>query len=406
MGSGVNSLIGTKSFGLMFVDFFYTLRKYKVPVSITEWMVLMEALSRGYAWSSLNNFYFLARSILVKSEAFYDQYDQAFQDFFEGIETPPEIRDEVLEWLKNPFNRLPFTPEELAAIEQMDLNELLRLFEERLREQKEAHHGGSKWIGTGGTSPFGHSGYHPGGIRVGGESQNRSAVKVAGERKFRNYRSDITLDVRQIKVALKKLRQLSRIGSEDELDLEGTIDKTCKNAGDIELVWMKSRQNNIKLLLLMDVGGSMNPHIRVCSRLFSAAHSATHFRDFQYYYFHNCIYDKLYNDIERGEPVFTNQLLLTLSGDYKVIIVGDASMAVSELMSRHGAISYQDLNETPGIEWLKRIADHFTHSVWLNPGQPYTWAHPTISTIKHIFPMYALTLDGLDQAIQKLIVKH
>jgi len=366
----------------------------------------MEALSRGYALSSLSSFYFLARSVLVKSEAFYDQYDQAFQDFFEGIETPPEIRDEVLEWLKNPLNRLPFTPEELAKIEQMDLDELLRLFEERLREQKEAHHGGSKWIGTGGTSPFGHSGYHPGGIRVGGESQNRSAVKVAAERKFRNYRSDVTLDVRQIKVALKKLRQLSRIGSEDELDLEETIDKTCKNAGDIELIWMKSRKNNIKLLLLMDVGGSMNPHIRVCSRLFSAAHSATHFRDFQYYYFHNCIYDKLYKDIERGEPVFTNQLLLTLSGDYKVIIVGDASMAVSELMSRHGAIYYQDLNETPGMEWLQRIADHFTHTVWLNPERLSTWRHATIAAVRNIFPMYALTLDGIGEAVQKLIVKH
>jgi uncharacterized protein with von Willebrand factor type A (vWA) domain len=390
----------------MFVDFFYTLRKYKVPVSITEWMVLMEALSRGYSWSSLSSFYFLARSILIKSEAFYDQYDQAFQDFFEGIETPPEIRDEVLDWLKNPLNRLPFTPEELAKIEQMDLDELLSLFEERLREQKEAHHGGSKWIGTGGTSPFGHSGYHPGGIRVGGESQNRSAVKVAAERKFRNYRSDITLDVRQIKVALKRLRQLTRTGAEDELDLEETIDKTCKNAGDIELMWMKSRKNNIKLLLLMDVGGSMNPHIRVCSRLFSAAHSASHFRDFQYYYFHNCIYDKLYNDIERGEPVFTNHLLHTLSGDYKVIIVGDASMAASELMSRHGAIYYQDMNETPGIEWLKRITDHFTHSAWLNPDQPSTGRHPTVSAVGNIFSMYPLTLDGIERAVQKLIVKH
>ncbi|MBW1679624.1 MAG: VWA domain-containing protein, partial [Deltaproteobacteria bacterium] len=354
----------------MFIDFFYTLRKYKVPVSITEWMVLMEALSRGYAWSSLTNFYFLARAILIKSEAFYDQYDLAFQDFFQGVETPPEIRDEVLEWLKNPLNRLPFTPEELAEIEQMDLDKLLRLFEERLQEQKEAHHGGSKWIGTGGTSPFGHSGYHPGGIRVGGESRNRSAVKVAAERKFKNYRSDVTLDVRQIKVALKKLRRFTRAGPEDELDLDGTIDKTCKNAGDIELVWMKSRKNAVKLLLLMDVGGSMNPHIRVCSRLFSAAHSANHFKDFQYFYFHNCIYDKLYKDIERGEPLFTNQLLHTLPGDYKVIIVGDASMAVSELMSQHGAISYQDLNETPGIEWMKRIADHFTHCVWLNPDRP------------------------------------
>lgn len=390
----------------MFTDFFFTLRKYKVPVSLTEWMVLMEALSRGFSRSSLTGFYFLARSILVKSEAFYDQYDLAFQDFFSDLDTPPEICDHVLEWLNQDLDQVSFSPEELAAMEHLELDELLRLFEERLREQREAHHGGNKWIGTGGTSPFGHSGHHPGGIRVGGESQNRSAVKVAAERRFKNYRSDLTLDVRQLKVALKRLRQLSRVGAEEELNLEETVDKTCKNAGDLELVWMKSRENNLKLLLLMDVGGSMNPHIAVCSRLFSAAHSATHFRDFRYYYFHNCIYDKLYRDIERGEPVPTTRLLHTLAGDYKVIIVGDASMGVSELMSRHGAIHYQDWNETPGIEWLKRIAAHFSHSVWLNPDNYAYWRHPTVAGIRQLFPMFSLTLEGIDQGIQALLVRH
>ncbi|MBN2467925.1 MAG: VWA domain-containing protein [Deltaproteobacteria bacterium] len=389
----------------MFVDFFYTLRKYKLPVSITEWMVLMDALSRGYAWSDLTDFYFLARSVLVKSESYFDQYDLAFREFFQSIETPPEIRDEVLEWLRNPLNRLPLTPEELAEMDLMDIDELLRLFEQRLREQSEAHHGGNKWIGTGGTSPFGHSGYHPGGMRVGGESRNRSAVKVAAERRFKNLRSDVTLDVRQIKVALKRLRQLSRIGDKDELDVDETVDKTCKNAGDIELVWTRGRKNNVKVLLFLDVGGSMNPHSAVCSRLFSAAHSATHFRDFQHYYFHNCIYEKLYTDAERDEFVYTNHLLRTLPGDYKVILVGDAQMAYSELTYPHGALYYQDLNETAGIEWLKRICDHFTYAVWLNP-EPFNWNHPTISAIKHLFPMYELTLDGLDHAIQKLIVKH
>ncbi len=390
----------------MFTNFFYTLRKYKVPVSITEWMVLIEALNRGYAWSSLNDFYHLARSILVKSETFFDQYDLAFQDFFHGIETPEAIRDEVLEWLKNPVNELPLSRKELAEMEQMDLDELMKLFEERLREQKEAHHGGSKWIGTGGTSPFGHSGHHPGGIRVGGESRNRSAVKIAGERRFMNYRSDVTLDVRQIKVALKKLRNLTRVGEADELDMDGTIDKTCKNAGDIELVWQRSRRNSVKLLLLMDVGGSMTPYTRLCSRLFTAAHQATHFRDFQYYYFHNCIYDKLYTDIERYEYVATSSLLHTLPGDYKVIMIGDGSMAVSELISPNGAIYYQDMHETPGLEWLKRIEEHFTHCVWLNP-EPYDWGgHPTISTIGHLFSMFRFTLDGLEEAIEKLVVRH
>jgi len=390
----------------MFIQFFYTLRKYKVPVSITEWMVLTEALNQGFAWSSLNEFYYLARSVLVKSETFYDQYDQAFQEYFRGIETPEAIRDEVLEWLKNPLNQLPLSAEELAEIEHMDLDELMRLFEQRLREQTEAHHGGNKWIGTGGTSPFGHSGYHPGGIRVGGESRNRSAVKVAAERRFKNYRSDLTLDVRQITVALKKLRHLARIGDADELDLNTTIDKTCKNAGEIELVWEKMRRNAVKVLLLMDVGGSMSPHAFLCSRLFSAAHQATHFRDLQYYYFHNCIYDKLYQNIERHDFVSTSSLLHTLPGDYKVILVGDASMAVSELFSRYGSIYYQDQNETPGIEYLKRISDHFTHCVWLNPESQYYWENTTVAAIGNIFPMFSLTLDGLEQAIQKLVVKH
>ena len=390
----------------MFTSFFYTLRKYKVPVSITEWMALIGALNQGYAWSNLTDFYFLARSLLVKSETFYDQYDLAFQEVFKGIETPPEIRDEVLEWLKNPLNQLPFSPEELARIQQMDVEEILRLFEERLREQREAHHGGNKWIGTGGTSPFGHSGYHPGGMRVGGESRYRSAVKIAAERRFKNYRSDLTLDVRQIKVALKKLRHLSRIGPEDELDLENTVDKTSKNAGDLELVWMRSRQNAAKLLLLMDVGGSMDLHITVCSRLFSAAHSTNHFKDLQYYYFHNCIYDKLYKDVERWDSIATSSLLHTLPSDYKVIIVGDASMATSELIARYGSIHYHDQNETPGIEWLKRLSDHFTHCVWINPDNPSYWNHPTVSAIKHLFPMYALTVEGIEQAVQKLVVKH
>lgn len=389
----------------MFTQFFYTLRKYKVPVSLTEWMVLMDALNQGFAWSNLTDFYYLARSILIKSESWYDQYDVAFQDFFHGIETPEAIRDEVLEWLKNPLNQLPFTPGELAEMERMDLDELLNLFEQRLREQTEAHHGGSKWIGTGGTSPFGHSGYHPGGIRVGGESRHRSAVKVAAERRFRNYRSDLTLDIRQIKVALKKLRHLTRVGEADELNLNGTIDKTCKNAGEIELVWEKSRKNAVKLLLLMDVGGSMTPHARLCSQLFTAAHQATHFHDFQYYYFHNCIYEKLYQDIERSDFILTANLLHTLPGDYKIILVGDASMAISELISRYGSIYYQDMNETPGIEYLKRIADHFTHCVWLNP-DPHNWSHSTIAAVRQIFPMFLLTLDGLDQAIQKLVVKQ
>lgn len=388
----------------MFIDFFYILKKRRVPVSITEWMILMEALSRGYI-TNLDDFYYLARAILVKSEAYYDQYDVAFQEYFKGIESPQEITEQILDWLKNPINRMVLSEEEKALFDSMDFDEVLKEFEKRLREQTEQHDGGGYWIGRGGTSPFGHSGYHPAGIRIGGESGGRHAIQIAQERRFKNYRSDLILDVRQIKLALRGLRQLNRIGIEDELDLEKTIDTTAKNAGDIELVWRRSRKNAVKLLLLMDVGGSMNPYVHVCSRLFSAAHSVSHFKDFQYFYFHNCIYDYLYTDIERSEAISTSYLLHIFEPDYKVVLVGDARMATSELLSKYGAIYYYEQNETPGIVWLQQIAEHFTHCVWLNPEEAYFWNHPTVLMMGKLFPMFELTLDGLSQAIKRLMVK-
>jgi len=388
----------------MFTKFFCTLREKKVPVSITEWMMLMEALSRGCI-SNLDEFYYLARAILVKSEAYYDHYDVAFQEYFRGIETPAEISEQILEWLKDPLNQMTLTEEERALLDSMDFDELLREFEKRLKEQTEQHDGGGYWIGRGGTSPFGHSGYHPAGIRIGGESKGRHAIQVAQERRFRNYRSDLTLDVRQIKMVLREIRQLSRIGPEDELDLEETINATSKNAGEIELIWRQSRRNAVKVLLLMDVGGSMAPFALLCSQFFSAAHSSAHFKDFQYFYFHNCVYDDLYQDIERREAVSTEHLLRILEPEYKVILVGDARMATQELTMRYGAIDYYESNDTPGIAWLKRTADHFTHCVWLNPDTLYSWDHPTVFMIGKLFPMFELTLDGLRQAVKKLIVK-
>jgi uncharacterized protein with von Willebrand factor type A (vWA) domain len=388
----------------MFTSFFYTLKRRKVPVSIVEWMTLMEALSKGCI-SNLDEFYYLARAILVKSEAYYDHYDVAFQEYFKGIETPAEITEQIMEWLKDPINRMTLTEEERALFESMDFDELLKELEKRLKEQTEQHDGGSYWIGRGGKSPFGHSGYHPAGIRISGESGGRHAIQIAQERRFRNYRSDLVLDVRQIKMALRGLRQLSRIGPEDELDLEKTIGATCKNAGEIEMVWARSRKNAVKLLLLMDVGGSMVPFARLCSQLFSAAHSSTHFKDFQYFYFHNCIYDNLYRDIERQEAVSTDHLLRILEPDYKVVLVGDATMAMQELTQRYGAIYYYERNEVPGLLRLKQIAEHFTHCIWINPVEPHYWNHPTVMVIQKLFPMFELTLDGLGQAAKKLIVK-
>jgi len=387
----------------MFTNFFYTLRR-KVPVSITEWMTLMEALDKGFI-TNLDEFYYLARAILIKSESYYDHYDVAFQEYFKGIEGSAEIEDKILEWLKDPINRMRFLEDGQVSFDEMDFGDLLKELEKRLQEQTEQHDGGGYWIGRGGTSPFGHSGYHPAGIRIGGESGGRHAIQIAQERRFRNYRNDLTLDVRQIKIALKGLRQLTRTGPEDELDLDETINATAKNLGDIELIWRRSRKNAVKVLLLMDVGGSMDPFALLCSRLFSAAHSSTHFKDFQYYYFHNCIYENLYQDIERNEVISTAHLLQTVEPDCKLIMVGDARMGTWELTEKYGAIDYYERNEHPGIVWLKRITDHFSHRVWLNPDEQRFWIHPTVRAIGKLFPMFPLTLDGLGQAVKKLVVR-
>ena len=375
-----------------------------MPVSINEWMILMEALDKRLI-RNMSDFYYLARSILVKSETHFDQYDIAFQEYFGGIAPPFEVTEELIQWLMEPKNRPQLTPEELAAIQKMDLEELLREFEKRLKEQKERHDGGNYWIGTGGTSPFGHSGNNPQGMLVGGPGGMRSAVRIAEQRYFRNYRDDVTLDIRQIKVALKQLRQLNRAGPEDELDLDRTIDATCKNAGEIEFKWKRPRKNSIKLLLIMDAGGSMEPYADLCSQLFSAANSLSHFRAFKYYYFHNCPYDVLYSDIQqrKGEPI--EHLLKVLEPDYKVIFVGDACMAYSELMDRFGDLYFHGYQKHAGIDRLKQFKSHFSHVVWLNPETSVLRSYPTVQIISKLFPMYNLSLEGLNRAVKKLVSK-
>lgn len=363
----------------------------------------MEALAKGHI-KNLDDFYFLGRAILVKNENHFDHYDIAFNEYFKGIETPAEITEQVMEWLKNPRELLELPQEIRDNIQKLGFEELMKMLEERLKEQKEAHHGGNRWVGSGGTSPFGHSGYHPTGVRVGKYGGRRSAMQVATERRYQNYRSDLVLDVRQIKVALRGLRQLTRVGKEEILDLEGTINATAHNAGDLDFVWEKDRKNNVKLLLLMDVGGSMDPFIETCSQLFSAAHSANHFKDFQYYYFHNCVYDRLYKDVERREAVDTDHLLKILDQSYKVILVGDASMSAWELMQRWG--DYNEHNEVPGITRLTQIKEHFRSAVWLNPEDEQWWVHPTVQAIGKVFPMYPMTLDGLGEAVKQLIIKR
>ncbi|MHA1650054.1 MAG: vWA domain-containing protein [Candidatus Helarchaeota archaeon] len=429
-----------------------------MPVTLTEWLVFIEALQRNFAACNTKKFYYLARALLVKKINYFDNFDEAFLETFRDMEIPLDFQEAIEEWLQNPFEILHFltpeerlrllenanfeqfrktllealanfkiplepsealkkwmqnprellrmlTPAQRAALERLTLEELRRLFEERMKEQKERHDGGNRWIGTGGTSPFGQGGEHPTGISLASRTRSHSAIQVAMRRHFRNYRSDIVLDIRQIQLALKKLRNLKRVGLEEELDIEETIDKTCKNAGELEIVMRPPKKNRAKVLLLMDAGGSMDPYYMLVNRVFSAAYQLNKtFKDFKYLYFHNCIYDRLYKNMAFRESIATQEVLRTYDKDYKLIIVGDASMAHSELFARGGSIDYYNYNPTPGIIWLKRLKHHFEKSVWLNPVQPRYWyVNSTIWYISKIFPMFYLSLDGLDEAIKKLI---
>jgi len=397
----------------MFIDFFYLLRNYGVPVSITEWMTLMEALGKGLAASSLMSFYHLARTVLVKSEAHFDRYDLAFASYFTGVETPIELTEKVLKWLENALPPRFISPEERKQFQKWDLDELRRQLEERLRTQKGEHHGGGNWIGTGGTSRFGHSGYNPAGVRLGGQSVNKSAVKVAAERHFRGFRTDETIGVRQFEVALRKLRQLSTKvdGPKEELDIDETIKETGEKGGLLQLVWSRGRKNMVKVALIMDSGGSMVPYLRICSQLFTAINRSTHFKDLRFFFFHNCVYQHIYLDpsCQVRNSIKTEDFLRLLGPEYKVIFLGDASMAPSELLMVDGAIDWYYSNPEPGIVWLKRIADHFSHSVWLNPIPAAYWNRTfgsyTINLIREVFPMYELTVEGLEGAIKKLMVR-
>ena len=387
-----------------------------MPVTIVEWMTLMEALSLGMADSSLTQFYYLARSVLVKSETHFDQYDLAFGRYFRGVEAPESLLEQVSQWMKNPLPQYLFTEAErnelIDKLGMPDWEKLREALEERLRTQDGAHHGGNRWIGTGGTSPFGHSGFHPGGIRIGGESYGRSAVKVAAERNYVEYRSDETIGIRQFEMALRKLRQFStRLdGPKDELDLEGTIDETCRNAGTLKLVWERPRKNTVKLIVMMDIGGSMYEHANICSQLFSAVHKATHFKDIRFYSFHNCIYDSVYDEGgHMHRAIKTTDLMNSYDSEYKLILVGDAAMAPSELLMQNGIIYWGQYNEDPGLTWLQRIAKRFPYNVWLNPiPEKYwevTYGAKTIQIVREVFPMFELTLEGLDRAVKKLMVR-
>lgn len=386
----------------MLLPFLYTLRALKVPVGTQEWLYLLDALSQDLAESSLDRFYHISRAILVKSESHYDAFDQAFLACFRGLEAKFDLKQELLDWLNrivDPQDR-PKLPE---GLEKLDLEELRRRFLERLKEQTEEHHGGSHWIGTGGTSPFGHSGAHPSGIRIGGPGGGRSAMQVAEERRYRSYRHDRILDTRQLKVALKRLRRLDNQGIPDELNLEKTINATCKNAGDIDLVFEPPRKNQAELILLMDVGGSMDPYAHMMEALFSAAHASTHFKAFKHFYFHNCIYQKVYEDSYMREAISIQDLFRKYRSSFHLIIVGDACMNPYELFAPNGSIDYWENHREPGIECLRQIKNHYSSIIWLNPEpQEYWRGHPTIRAIGELIQMYPLSVTGLTKAVDDL----
>ena len=397
----------------MFLEFFYLLRARGLEVSINEWMTLVEALDKGLARSSFKGFYYLCRAILIKSESDFDNFDRVFAEYFQNVQTPEDLPEEFWKWLSEDEQERPLDDEGKGDEWPKELEEIMRMFRERIEEQKEKHDGGSYWIGTGGTSTMGRGGYHTTGIRTGGESRHKSALQIAGERNFKDFRDDKVLDIRQFQVAFRKLRQYSsRIdAAKTELDIDATIDETCENAGMLHIVYDKPRKNTVKLLLLIDSDGSMLPYSRLCNRLFQAVSKANHFKDLKVYYFHNCIYDNLYTTpyCERGDWVETNWVLNNLDSEYKVIFLGDAAMAPSELFRKGGNAIIGLGNDELGIDWLKKFRRRYKRCVWLNPidkdSWEYTYGYRTIQAIKEVFPMFELTLDGLEAAIKKLLVK-
>lgn len=390
----------------MFLDFFLLLKNDGLPVTIKEYLTLLEALDKDVVAYNVDDFYYLSRSVLIKHEQYLDRFDRLFGRYFKGIET---IDDEQFlkipeEWLRRSMQKI-LTDEEREMIKAMGgLDKLMERLRELMKEQKKRHEGGNKWIGTGGTSPFGAYGYNPEGIRIGqDESRNRRAVKVWDKREFKNLDDSVELDTRNMKIALKRLRVLTREGVDEEIDLDETIRKTSKNAGMLELEMVPAKKNNVKVLLFLDVGGSMDDHIEICARLFSAA--KYEFKHLEYFYFHNCLYEKVWKDNTRrwDEVIPTFEVLHKYNSDYKVIIVGDASMSPYELLYKNGSVEHN--NDEPGFVWLDRLKNQYPDIVWLNPTPVEDWVYmETIQMLKKFMDsrMFPLTLAGLLQAVKAL----
>jgi len=396
----------------MFIDFFYTLKNVGIPVSPTSFLTLHRALRTGLV-NSLNDFYTASRSILVKSERYFDLYDQAFAHHFEGAELPDVSGVELDDFARAMLDQWLKEPRALAealGIDESELNrltpeELIEYFKERLQEQTGEHHGGSRWIGTGGTSPVGHSGYHPGGMRVGGVSRNKSAVKVALDRRYRDYALSGPLTRPMVGEALKRLRNLVPVGPKDRVNIDETLYQTMKNGGEIEIVFERSLKDRLKVILAIDNGGySMDPYIAVVQTVFDYARSQ--FKDLKTYFFHNTVYSTLWGDPARFRKPKPIAEFASADPQTRLFIVGDASMAPYELMVADGSIHIEERSGTPSIECLKFLADTFSHAVWLNPIPEDMWNYTqTVKTIGRIFPMFELSIDGLEKAVHYLMAK-
>ncbi len=389
----------------MLIDFFFSLRHAKLPVSVKEYLTMLEALKAQVITPSIDEFYYLSRMTLVKDEKHFDKFDQTFAAYFKGVESLVDWKSDIpLDWLQKTLER-ELSPEEKAKIEAMGgFDKLMERLRQLLEEQKEKHEGGNKWIGTGGTSPFGHGGYNPEGIRIGGPSKgNRTAIKVWEARTYKDYDDQVELGTRNIKVALRRLRRFAREGADTELDLDDTIHSTAANAGLLDIKLRPERHNKVKVLMLMDVGGSMDDHIKRVEELFSA--TKTEFKHLEYYYFHNCLYDYVWKNNRRrhAEKLATWDLLHKYTPDYKIIFVGDATMSPYEILQPGGSVEYN--NAEAGAVWLNRMTEQFPHFVWLNPEPEGLWQYrQSITVINQLMKgrMFPVTLAGLEQAMKVL----
>ena len=396
----------------MFIEFFYKMKEVGIPISPTSFLTLQRALSTGLV-SSLDEFYTAARSILVKSERYFDLFDQVFAHHFEGVEMPdPEglVLDEMARallenWLGDPKALADALGVDEDKLKQLSPEELIEYFKKRLEDQREQHQGGYKWIGTGGYSPVGHGGYNPGGMRVGGVSRNKSAVKVAMDRRYRDYSQSGPLTRSQIGEALKRLRNLRPEGPKDQINIDASIYQTMKNAGEIQIVFERGLRDRLKVILAIDNGGwSMEPYIPVVQTLFDYARAQ--FKDLKTYFFHNTIYGTLWEDPARYRKPLPLEELVRLDPETRFIFVGDASMAPYELLSTNGSIHLEEHSGQPSLARLKLLSETFPHSVWLNPTDPSTWAYTrTIGMVGEVFPMFELTLDGLGKAVAHLMAR-